>query len=153
KDVLGANRVWWPIILALLLAIAIAVALWLWWRRRRRVEEPIVFTPGVPPHETALAQLAALGRAGLIERGEYREFYDRLTATLRHFVAAVEPSWSVDLTTSELAAQLRARTGVTEALELTRILGEADLVKFARAESAADSARRNLESARRWVEQ
>ncbi|HEX6132563.1 MAG TPA: DUF4381 family protein [Longimicrobiales bacterium] len=152
KDVLGANRLWWPILLALLLAAIIATLLYIWWRRRRGAEEPVVFTPGVPPRDAALARLDALRREGLIERGELRELYERLTETLRHFVAAVEPRWSVDLTTSELAARMRSEVDITDALELTRILGEADLVKFARAETTRDNARRDLEAARAWVE-
>jgi hypothetical protein len=153
KDVLGANRLWWPILLALLIAALIATALYLWWKRRRRaIAEPVVFTPAVPPLETALAQLAALRREGLIERGEFRSFYERLTETLRHYAAAVEPGWSVDLTTSELATRLRADAGMQDALELTRILGAADMVKFARAVTTRDHASGDLEAARAWVE-
>ncbi|HEX2166888.1 MAG TPA: DUF4381 family protein [Longimicrobiales bacterium] len=153
KDVLGANRLWWPILLALLIAALIAAALYMWWKRRRGAEEPVVFTPAVPPLDVALAQLAALRREGLIERGEFREFYARLTETLRHYVAAVDPRWSVDLTTSELAMRLRADVGMQDALELTRILGAADMVKFARATTTRDNASGDLDAARRWVEQ
>lgn len=152
KDVLGANRLWWPILLALLIAALIATALYIWWKRRRAVDEPLVFTPAVPPLDAALAQLAALRREGLIERGEFRVFYGRLTETLRHYAAAIEPHWSVDLTTSELAVRLRASAGMQDALELTRILGEADMVKFARAVTTRDNAARDLDAARAWVE-
>lgn len=152
KDVLGANRLWWPLLLALLIAALIATALYMWWRRRRRGEEPVVFTPAVPPLEVALAQLAALRREGFIERGEFRPFYERLTETLRHYAAAIEPRWSVDLTTSELAGRLRADTGIQDAVELTRILGAADMVKFARAAATRDDAGRDLEAARAWIE-
>ena len=151
KDVLGANRLWWPLLLALLLAAVIGTAIYIWWRRRR-AEDPVVFTPDVPPLEVALAQLAALRREGLIERGELRPFYERLTETLRHYAAAVEPRWSVDLTTSELAGRLRADIEVTDALELTRILGAADLVKFARAVTTRENATRDLDAARAWIE-
>lgn len=153
KDVLGANRLWWPILLALLIAAIIAAALYMWWRRRRRgVEQPVVFTPAVPPLEVALAQLAALRREGLIERGEFKPFYERLTEALRHYAAAVEPRWSVDLTTSELAGRLRTDSGVQEAVELTRILGAGDMVKFARAATTRDHAVRDLDAARAWIE-
>lgn len=152
KDVLGANRLWWPILLALLIAALVAAALYVWWRRRRGAETPIVFTPAVPPLEVALAQLAALRREGLIERGEFRLFYGRLTEILRHYAAAMEPRWSTDLTTSELAMRLRADAGMQDALELTRILGAADMVKFARAVTTKDSANGDLDAARAWIE-
>lgn len=152
KDVLGANRLWWPILLALLIAALIATALYIWWKRRPSDVEELVFTPAVPPLETALAQLAALRREGLIERGEFRVFYGRLTETLRHYAAAIEPGWSLDLTTSELATRLRADTGIQDALELTRILGAADMVKFARAITNRENAAHDLDAARAWVE-
>jgi hypothetical protein len=41
---------------------------------------------------------------------------------------------------------------VTDALELTRILGAADLVKFARAVPAAEQAARDLDAAAAWLE-
>jgi hypothetical protein len=41
---------------------------------------------------------------------------------------------------------------VTDALELTRILGAADLVKFARAATTRENAARDLDAARVWIE-
>jgi hypothetical protein len=152
RDVLGANRLWWPILLALLIAAIIGTALYIWWRRRRRTVEAAPEEPAIPPLEAARARLAALRREGLIERGEYRIFYERLTETLRHYAAAIQPRWSTDLTTSELAQRLRAEMPVTDALELTRILGAADLVKFARAVPAAEQAARDLDAAAAWLE-
>ncbi|CAN5685571.1 hypothetical protein BH23GEM10_BH23GEM10_11900 [soil metagenome] len=150
KDVLGANRVWWPILLALLVALAIAVARDIWWRRRRVIEE-VVEVPVAPARDIALAQLRELRAAGLLEKGHVKQYYERLTATLRQYAAAIRPRWGVDLTTSELGARLRGDLPVTDALELVRILGAADLVKFARARPPADIARTDLDAAERWV--
>jgi LPXTG-motif cell wall-anchored protein len=152
KDVLGANRVWWPILLGLLLLALIAAALWYWWKRRRRAEEaPAAPVAAVPPREAALARLEALEAAGLLERGEAKPYYEALAETLRRYVAAVYPELGVDLTTSELSTRARAG-GVPEALELVRILGAADLVKFARVRPPADAARQDLVAARGWIE-
>lgn len=151
KDVFGANRLWWPILLALLLALAVAAAIYWWWRRRRK-DAPAVVVPGVPPRAEALQALAELQAAGLLERGEVRLFYERLTGVLRHYAAAVNAGWSADLTTSELAARLRADLPAPEALELVRILGAADLVKFARARLPAAVASNDLDAGRAWVE-
>jgi hypothetical protein len=151
KDVLGANRLWWPLLLALLLALLIAIALYIWWRRRRpHVEEVIV--PLVPPRTAALEQLEALGRAGLLERGELRPYYIRLTEILRHYAASVDGGWSVDLTTAELAQRMRSANRTAEAVALVRILGTGDMVKFARLKPDAHTARSDLDAARAWVE-
>ncbi|HUF50516.1 MAG TPA: hypothetical protein VMN60_06770 [Longimicrobiales bacterium] len=151
KDVFGANRLWWPLLLALLLAAAIAIGLYMWWRRRRPVAEEVV-VPAVPPRAAVLAALDALERDGLIERGELRLFYIRLTEALRHFAAALEPRWSVDLTTTELAQRMRAAQGAAAAVDLVRILGTGDMVKFARARADAATARADLGAARAWVD-
>ena len=151
KDVLGANRLWWPILLALLLALIIGIGLYIWWRRRRpKVEEVIV--PAVPPRVAALEQLAALASAGLIERGELRPCYIRLTEILRRYAQSVDGRWSVDLTTSELAQRMRAGGYTGEAVALVRILGTGDMVKFARLAPDAHTARADLDAARAWIE-
>jgi hypothetical protein len=152
RDVLGASRLWWPILLAVLLAAIMAAALAWWWRRRRRDDVPVIaVVPAVPPRAAALARLDELARSDLLARGDFRTFYQQLTAVLRRYAAAVEPAWGVDLTTSELAGRMRVRDAGS--VELLRILGAADLVKFAKADAAADAARRDLAAARTWVEQ
>jgi hypothetical protein len=150
KDVIGGNRVWWPLLLGLLLAALVAAALYAWWRRRRRVE-PVVFIPAVPPREHALALLDALQRDGLLERGELKVFYARLAAVLRQYAAATDVAWSPDLTTNELGTRLRHTLGPVDALELVRVLGSADMVKFARARLAPATARADFDTARAWI--
>jgi hypothetical protein len=155
KDVLGANRLWWPILLALLLAAAVAGALWYWWRRRRKPaleEAPLPAAPPIHPRVAALARLEELRRSGLVERGEMKLFYERLTAALRHYVAALHPAWSVDLTTAELAPRMVSAGMPGAAVDLVRILGAADLVKFARRQAAPADAQGDLDAAVLWVE-
>lgn len=149
KDVLGASRVWWPLLGLLLLAALAAVAVWAWLRRRRPLARaaPAV---RVAPRDAALARLDELAAAGHLERGDLRAFYALLTDTLRHYVATVDPAWGMDLTTRELSARMRG-AGHAEALDLTRILGTADLVKFARATVAPAHAAADLQAARAWV--
>jgi hypothetical protein len=150
KDVLGASRVWWPILVLLLLAALAALAVWA-WRRRRRPQVAGAAVVRVSPRDAALARLDELAASGHIERGDLRAFYASLTETLRHYVTTIDPAWGVDLTTRELSARMRA-AGHAEALDLTRILGTADLVKFARATVAPAHAAADLAAARAWVQ-
>jgi hypothetical protein len=151
KDVLGANRLWWPILLGLLLLALSAVALYYWWRRRTPIAVAPALMPAIPPRAVALAQLDELQRSELLSRGELKRFYQRLTEVLRHYVASLDGGFGVDLTTSELSLRMRG-TGGAEVLELVRILGAADLVKFARARCPVDTAQQDLAAARDWVE-
>ena len=149
KDVWGPDRIWWPWLLAALLAL-IALLVYLWWRRRKRGAAPVVIVPSAPAHEIALARLDALRRSDLLARGEMKRYYDELAETLRRYAAAIEPEWGVDLTTSELTHRVRARDA--SLLDVIRILGSADLVKFARARPPVDLADRDLDAARAWIE-
>ena len=147
KDVWGANRVWWPWILALLLLAAAAAAYW--WYRKRRV--PAVVVPVVPvadPRERALRELQRIRDLRLIEHGEFKQHYFRVTEVLRIFAEANEPDWSTDLTTDELAPRLQRRP---DAALLLKLLRSADTVKFARRVPTVTEARADLDDAEGWV--
>jgi hypothetical protein len=150
KDVLGGSRIWWPFLVLLLLAALAALAWWV-WRGRRRPQAAIAAVVRMSPRAAALARLDELAASGQIARGDFRAFYATLTETLRHYVTTIDPDWGVDLTTRELSARMRS-AGHAEALDLTRILGTADLVKFARATVAPAHAAADLEAARAWVQ-
>jgi hypothetical protein len=149
KDVLGKNRIWWPWILLALLLLA-ALLGYLWWRRRHRPEEPVVIVPPVPAREVALERLAALRRSGMLERGEVKPYYNELGETVRHYAVTADPAWSVDLTTNELAHNIRTKD--VSLLDIIRVLGNADLVKFAKARPPAEVGHRDLDAAQSWVE-
>lgn len=151
KDVIGASRVWWPFLLGLLAAALAAALLYAWWRRRARPEPAVALMPAIAPRDAALADIDELRRSGLLERGELKPFYERLTETLRRYAATVDPTWSTDLTTRELSVRMRD-AGIGDALALTRVLGTADLVKFARASISTAHGVGDLDAARAWVE-
>ncbi len=153
RDVWGASRLWWPILLALAALLLVALLAWYVWRRRRPREIVQPAKPGIPPRQRALDRLAHARTAGFVERGELKPFYTELAAALREYLEAIEPLLGADLTTGELAMHARRRGAPPMLLELIRILGRADLVKFARARPTAAEAYGDLDAARRWVEQ
>lgn len=150
KDVLGPNWIWWPFILALLLLLALAALAW--WLIRRRRPAGVTFAPAVPPREAALAALDRARDAGLADRGEMKEFYTRIAAAVRAYLAAVEPGWGEDRTTTEVLAAVRAEAGPGTASDLAAILRSADQVKFARRDPTRSEALDDWEKTRRWVE-
>jgi hypothetical protein len=152
RGVLGASWAWAPII-ALLLALAVALAaLAWWWRRRRGVEDAVApMVPSIPPREQALAALHEARDAGLLERGEVKEFYVRLSDAVRDYAAALDGAWGEDLTTTELLGRFRAQVGPGAAAELGGVLGPADQVKFARRAPDRATALSEWEAARAWV--
>lgn len=152
RDVWGASRLWWPILFAIALVLLAALLAWYLWRRRRPPEVAAEPAPRIPPRQVALELLAHARAAGYVERGELKPFYTELTTALRGYLEAIEPQLGADLTTGELALHARRRGAPPVLLELIRILGRADLVKFARARPAAAEAYGDLDAARRWIE-
>ncbi len=87
----------------------------------------------------------------LIEQGEMKEFYTRISEAVRDYAAALEPAWGEDLTTTELLTRFRAQVGPETARALRDVLRPADQVKFARRSPDAQTARSEWEAARDWV--
>ena len=152
RDVWGANRVWWPWLLAAaVLLLAGLIAFYLWRRRRPAVVETVA-PPTVSPREAALTALAEVRAAHFVERGEHKQFYISLSAIVRTYLERVDGEMGTDLTTSEITAEVRRRGAPGALLELLRLLGTADLVKFARARPGPADAYADLDAATRWVE-
>jgi hypothetical protein len=180
KDVVGPNRLLWPLVLgALGLAALLLLGIWL-VRRRRPKPVPAHL---LAPREAALAELDRIRKLGLLEAGEWKPFYSAVTDVLRGYVDRLEPEWSPDLTTSELehamqqrvnggqthAAQQASpsstdgRTGVMQGAEtiepagstyprLIDVLARADLVKFANQVPAQTEALQVWQQSVAWVE-
>lgn len=152
RDVWGASRLWWPIVvLALLILTAIALAIW-WYRRRPRKQvEAVPLVPLIMPREWALRELDRLAAEHYIERGEYHRFYIELSGIIRTYLGRLDGTWSSDLTTRELADRLYAARA--DAAVPIDVLSRADLVKFARQQHGADQAGRDLLGTRKWVDE
>lgn len=126
-----------------LLVVAGLVVVWLGLglllRRNRPPEEVPSRLQELPPprraHEIALDRLQAIVDDDLLRQGRVHEYFTRISETLREYLGNRYGFFALDLTSAELTAELRDR--ITPGLDmeaLTRGLGDADLVKFARLE-------------------
>lgn len=125
---------WWWIALAALLVVALL--LW-WWLRRRRRAPALVVTD---PFAEAEREFARIEKLGLVEAGERGRFVALMVDVLRDYLAARYDVARLSLTSSELLAALRAQHFVSLD-RLARVLGEADLVKFAQRPVSSERAR------------
>ncbi len=98
-------------------------------RRKRR--EPIL-QPSPSPIDWG-AEVMKIAEMGLIEKGDYRQFYTKLSELFRRYLEAEVGIEAMERTTPEIAADMD-RGAISEAtLAGSRaFLSEADLVKFAK---------------------
>jgi hypothetical protein len=124
-----------------ILVMAGLVVLWfglgLVLRRRRPTIEITHRLQTLPPprraHEIALEQLQAIVDDDLLRAGRAHAYFTRISETVREYLGNRYGFFALDLTTHELIAELRDR--ITPGLDmetLGKMLGDADLVKFAR---------------------
>ncbi|HEX8358802.1 MAG TPA: hypothetical protein VF613_01690 [Longimicrobium sp.] len=151
KDVIGPDREidWRMVALGALAAVWLLVLMaWLRRRRNRPRPEPIVAPPDA--RAQALEALEAARARGAVDG---RAFYTLVSDALRGFAHAIRPRWSPDLTTTELERRME-KDGVAarDLGPLRSVLHTADLAKFGRYPVPPDTALRDWDEARRWVE-
>ncbi len=133
-----------PISLAELLlyaAVVLAVAalgwfLWRWWQKRKKkpAGEPYV-PPERPAHILALEELGAVKERKLWQRGLIKEYYSEVTEVVRRYFERRFEIRALEETTDEILGALRSVQFPAEPLDhAARMLGLADLVKFAKFE-------------------
>jgi hypothetical protein len=104
-------------------------------------------------HEIALTKLRSVVEDDLLRRGKVHEYFVRVSETVREYVGNRYGFFALDLTSRELLEELRDRP--TPGLDLTllqRMLGEADLVKFARLQPTDEVSSRAIDGAYELVE-
>jgi hypothetical protein len=117
-----------------LLAAAIALVL-LWWAWRRYRNRP---KPPIDAYVKAQQDFAAIEARRLLESGEAAGYLVSMVDVVREYLAARVPGVRRSDTTFELLNAMKPRDAVET--ELPRWLGQADLVKFARADVTPASA-------------
>lgn len=137
---------WW--LVALLLAlIGMGLLAWWWWRRSRRPAPPVV----VDPYDRARRELNRIEAMGLVDAGERTRFAALVVEVLRDYFAARYDDAKLALTSREVISVLRRQPAVPVE-QLTRVLHEADLAKFANWALTEERARALARDARTIVE-
>jgi hypothetical protein len=155
KEPIEPVRPLWPWIAAgaVLLAVVALLAAWPWRRRRARRAPTPAPAVSADPRGDALRALDEARAAGLVEVGEWKLFYSRVSGALRGYLATLSPEWGTDRTTAELVHRLRAAGIAAPVVEpLRTVLETADRVKFARFRPTAAEAEADWAAAREWVE-
>jgi hypothetical protein len=131
--------------------VAAVPAVWLLLRGRHARQMIRIFQPA---HEVAYARLRALVAENLVERGRIKEFYERISAILRHYIEDRFDLHAPERTTEEFLAELQS----TEVLSLVQkavleeFLTHCDLVKFAKHDPTQEQIQRTFDLVRDFIE-
>jgi hypothetical protein len=127
---------WWLAALIAAAIIAIGLLIWWWIRRRRRPKPPVV----IDPYARAESEFERIEALGLLDAGERGRYVTLVIEVLRDYLAARYAEAALSLTSSELDQSVRLLPYVPRE-RLTRLLSDADLVKFARRPVSSERSR------------
>ena len=157
KPIVEYPRSWkeyWRWYLLVLMLALIGLALW-WWLRKRKEkgEEAMEITDRRPAHEIALEKLEKLELEGLWQKGEVKEYHDRVSDIVREYIERRFGIPALESTSYELMVFMqKSNVRLADLERLKRILTIADIVKFAKGEPSRDQNIEVMELAREFIE-
>ncbi len=124
----------WGLLAAIGLAL-IAAGVLCWLRRRGSTLGGLfAAVPALPPHVEAIRALEELHNRKLWQNNRHKQYYSGLTDILRTYIARRWEIGAMEMTSDEIIAAMRSIELPDKArADLTAILRDADLVKFAKA--------------------
>lgn len=146
---------WAPLFwLSLLMLLLIAAVAYLYVRLRdnKPVITRIRFVRHVPPHQKAMMQISKIKGEHVDTGGDQKEYYTRLTDTLRVYLEERFGIKAMEMTTGEIVDRLRQEEDQSKINELRDLLETADLVKFAKHTALLNERDRNMTSVVEFIE-
>jgi hypothetical protein len=154
KPIIRMDLLWLWLILLVLLGLLLYAAYRKFRRKEKKAPAPVIVPRRKSPRETALEELTELDRLGLLERGQFRKYYFRLSEILRVFLQDELNLPAVDATTEEIRPHLRAHRSLGDPAKQTieQMLLDMDLVKFAKFIPSRDEVRLLVQNLRQFIE-
>lgn len=123
------------VLLVLLVLAAAGYALLHWLEKRgKHLGDLFKPTPPLPPHVAAIQALETLHNQKLWQNNRHKQYYSGLSDIVRTYIAARWEVGAMEMTSDEIIEAMRGEELPDKArMDLTTILRDADLVKFAKA--------------------
>lgn len=149
-EIRPGRLIWW-IVAGTVIVLTAAVVLWYLLRPKKDATIVRIFRPA---HEIAYEILRRLAKDKLVEAGRIKEFYERLSDCLRHYIEHRFSLRAPERTTEEFLIELKYSEALTEEYrdDLKLFLEHCDLVKFARYEPSADQITGTLKMVEEFVD-
>lgn len=129
----------------------IAVACWLYLRRKSYTELVRIFKPA---HEIAYERLRVLVKDDLVNAGRIKEFYERISDILRHYIEHRFNLRAPERTTEEFLTELAVTDVLAESdkQDIGEFLKHCDLVKFAKYNPTTEQIQRTFDLVKDFIE-
>jgi len=141
---------WWIWLLIIVFIAALAGG-WILLRRKRVAKFIRIFKPA---HEIAYERLGALVKENLVEAGKIKEFYERISSILRHYIEHRFDLRAPERTTEEFLAELKYTDVLSESDKesLEEFLTHCDLVKFAKHSPTTEQIQKTFDLVKEFIE-
>lgn len=128
-----------------------AAVLWLMLRKKRAARLIRVFKPA---HEIAYARLRVLVKEDLLKAGKIKEFYERISDILRHYIEDRFELRAPERTTEEFLYELKFTRALSEGqkADIEEFLTLCDLVKFAKHTPTVEQVQRTFNLVKDFIE-
>lgn len=144
----------WSLLVIALLALAIYGLHRYLEARGRHLKDLFKPAPPEPPHVVAIKALEALHHQKLWQSGKHKLYYSTLTDILRTYIAGRWSIGAMEMTSDEIITAMRAVELPEKArMDLTSILMDGDLVKFAKFTPEAEQNESDYTKAYYFVEE
>ena len=140
----------WPFVIIVIVIIAAAVIIVICTKRKTAAAIARLFKPA---HEIAYQRLEKLVAAKLIEKGMLREFYQRISDILRHYIEDRFDLMAPERTTEEFLFELSESNSLPQADKdsLAEFLTHCDLVKFAKHRPETEQIQRTFDLVKNFI--
>ncbi|MBQ5875508.1 MAG: hypothetical protein IIW60_06515, partial [Alistipes sp.] len=144
----------WTAIVLLVLALLFYVAKRILAHYGKNISDIFKPAPPLPPHVEAQMALEKLRQQRLWQEGEHKLYYSTLTDIIRAYIVGRYGVGAMEMTSDEIIEAMRGvELPQKSAMDLSDILRDADLVKFAKAVPEADENEAAFRAAWDFVEQ
>lgn len=145
---------WWILWLAVAV-IAVAAAVYFILRYKKPPKEQVKpEIPQLPPWEIAYQELEKLRRENLLDQGQFKEFFTRVSGIARHYMENRFDIHAPQMSTEEFLYSLGKSGHLNEAQNdaLKDFLNSCDMVKFAKYAPTVNEALKNFDLAKRLID-
>ncbi len=140
----------WAAAAAGLMAVGIVLLVIIRYRKKKVQQE---VSQKIPPHELAFTELQRLVDEDLIQKGEIKLFYQRISDVLRHYIENRFGLRAPEQTTEEFLMDLEASNTLPVEYRplLKTFLTHCDLVKFAEHRPTTEDIQRTFDSCKNFI--